>query len=181
MIHQGHIQFVTTEKKVVTFYHCPKTGGTSLRKHILETDDFLIKQFINYGTHKPIELKDFHLKSDFTWTHIRNPWEIYSSFYQMERQIHKTFLSFHDWFFRQCPDICMEHYCNNSDFVVRFENMLTDLTVVFNKIGMPFNPTNYPHVWSYNLSDYQNFYDTKLIDTVYERHKDLIKRFDYSF
>jgi hypothetical protein len=65
------------------------------------------------------------------------------------------------------------------DFIGKFENLKNDFDFVCNQIGHP--PVELSHENKTEGASYQEMYDDKAKDTVYEMYSDEINRFGYEF
>ncbi len=203
---------LSTDKKYL-FIAIPKTGTTSIEKNLLEYGHWLID---GKPTHKHIfaqtarkMLGQQRFDEYFKFTFVRNPWDLYRSFYRYTIKMSQAAVPeilFHDKFVQKCKQLhqdgvlTFEEFIHNKilhppaqykfitdnddniivDYIGKFEHIDKDYEHICSKIGIKYNPV--PHLNKASLySSYRTIYTKETKDIVEERCKMDIEMFKYKF
>jgi hypothetical protein len=199
----------TNNPELITFIHTPKTGGTSIKRWMLENINArTIKP--KHGTHSYIKAK----YKDLGWTFatIRNPYDWLVSWYEFKRQgaearlarlienphlineekkRQKYSVSFQkevldgynrgfDWWIRNVPRGGQIEFITGVDYVLKYENLVHDFKVIQERVNC-FEPLPYNNK-TISRKPYQEYYEkSSTIDYVTDKWKDDINFFGYTF
>jgi hypothetical protein len=194
-------------QKRFLFVHIPKTGGNSIQSVLAPySEDEIVRRpgqdgVERFGVSNPkFKLKKHSPLADYRaalgeeqysrlykFTCVRNPWERMVSLYftpgqgkewdrkAFKKTVSKT-LSAADYL---RLDTGESDPFNNTDRIIRFENLAEDFGLVCADLGIPSAPLP-----RYNRSErehYSKYYDDDLRELVAQRFADEIARFGYAF
>jgi len=186
---------------MIRFIHIPKTGGSSVRKFLLDNDiphkfGKFIEQddgtTIYFKKHKPAYwwINKFPNETNF-FTVVRNPYYRLISYYRY--LIKEKYLDFIEWEKFVTNKINVEgHYVWNLqiewiydislqnqivDHILKFENLENNVCSFFN-VNKSFPKINITN----NNLDYQSMYlsDPKIVDIIYNHFKDDFIKLNYN-
>jgi hypothetical protein len=171
------------------FVHIPKTGGTTVR-NILEQSN-LHKYVISFShiTLQPskydyhIRFKDLGLvstKDRFKFCFVRNPWEHRVSYFTYVKHKYKkiynqiTFESF----IREYPFRSISYYLDDTyDKIYQYEDINNSIDDICNKIGI--REYSIPWLNKSNHDKFITYYNKKLAAIVENQEKYLLSKFNY--
>ncbi len=190
--------------KETVFLHIPKTAGTSIMRFFDLSKNKI--DFMYYGHGKESD-HIFPNKNAFIFTFVRNPFDRLVSAWQYLRyggnnEINKavcarynlsnsSFSSFVDMLVENKDNIMSDVHLRPQsfwfdrdrgiaiEFIGRFENLEKDLLSVCERVGIKFNPLEFPHINSSNHSPWETFYTPELKKQVREIYKEDFERFGY--
>lgn len=191
---------ISDEYKFV-FVHIPKTGGTSIKRALLEYanpgqlkfEGELVTDLNGYHPHVGMSAEACKKYADyFKFAFVRNPWAWHASIYRftIHRGLHKTIcsMSFKDYieaigrnetdYAKNQLDYIMVDGVIAVDFIGRFENLKDDFENVCKNIEIK---TELPHYKNLGALSYREMYSPALADIVAEHCRSDIEYFGYSF
>ena len=179
-----------------TFIHIPKNAGTSISawlwnnfpKHSTPKSYIAQRQF--GGKHaRQSKIKEYIPDLGFTFVSVRNPWDRLLSayyYYKREKNLPSENMSFREFVMNKkwlCADTQqIEYYDENSiDHILKYESLETDFCKIqdYYQIHSPLPIKN--HSKNKKIKDYRSYYTKEMVNLVYKKHSDDIKRFNYSF
>lgn len=186
------------------FVHIYRCGGNSIRT-ILNKDNIITNQHQSHATAS--EIMDFHGKeyfeSVFKFSFVRNPFDHLVSLYEFIRKypthhfhqnvIRMRFGQFIKWYHSQIIKKSrtdngglhtMKDFLYKGDellvnFVGKFENFAEDINYICKKLNIKCDEI--PKINSVDHPNYKTYYDTSLIDLVYNNFKEDLNTFDYAW
>ena len=179
---------VRVEDLNITFFHLPKNAGTSIANWL--SDNVNGEEYMDDLRHgSPESLKP--LFDDFGWSFccVRNPWDRMVSWYNFfkgQSKIHTCFPDFVDAVFDPSRNtkkyiIAVSKqmiYVRNSDYTLRYENLLEDFKLVQEKTNC-FEPLG--HHNSSNRTKYLDYYSKEHYIKVKDYYAEEIEYFGYEF
>ena len=182
-----------SHKHKCIFVHIPKCAGSSIEKFFVGRDWWNINKktkHIHAKTAKKIYKDDWN--EYFTFSFVRNPWDIMVSWYKWRRSHNLSFDKFlteykikhkyADWLpetLYQTDFLLDENDNPLVNFIGRFENLQEDFNVVCDKIGIPHQQL--PHTNKTKHKHYTEYYDDETKEIVAERCARDIEYFGYEF
>ena len=188
MISDGH-KFI--------FIHIPKTAGTSLCNIFLKEKAYIhTKKGRYYQSH--VSVKDLEITNSdeldkyFTFSFVRNPWDIMVSWYKFRKCRNLSFDKFlteykiknkYTYWLPETlyqTDFLLDENDNPLvDFIGRFENLQQDFNIICDKIGIPHQKL--PHKNKTKHKHYTEYYDDETRQIVAEKFAKDIEYFGYEF
>lgn len=180
---------------LVTFYHIPKTAGTSISEWLIKRD----VNSVRLGDKHMLPSEALKIVNDpgFTFTCVRNPWDrLFSlyNYYNLENLSHIkknnfSHLPFDDWVincnrinhFLACNKTQANYVNEGINYVMKYETIDKDFKVIQDifKDNTPLHITN---IGNKNKLDYRKHYTSnKSIEIVLRKFKADIKRWNYTF
>lgn len=175
-------------KYKILFLHYGKCGGTSMRlaikwgvlkKHGYKPDD---PGFHRSFSDMENEIVSMNLNIDdyFKFAVLRNPWDRLVSWYYHCIKHKKPYKDFEDFFYNE-PRLKYKDW-DKLDFHIKLEEMQEGYKQLLNYIDLPkVNMPHFDHHGTRKTSDYRPFFNSKMIEIVYEENKDVINHFGYNF
>lgn len=184
------------------FVHIPKTGGTSIRRCLLDSGRLcalltpvadptgdLRGQFNQWDPHAhPLVFEQIFRAlrpGMFTFTFVRNPWDRFVSWWADSKSHGKE--PFSEFLPRLLEDPAQRvlqsgyvTYRSSFDFVGRFERLEKDWDTVKNEAYLRAMPPLQKLRTSIH-DPYESYYTPELKDLVYSKERLLINRFNYQF
>ena len=182
-----------SHKHKCIFIHIPRTGGTSIEKALTEADWWKVDKKTKHLDCKTAKnLYKDNWNEYFKFTIVRNPWDMYVSFFCFEKRksinyfqknvnkkfknyIHKTRQKNNAYYFDKDGT-------PTADIYIRFENIQSDFNDFSDKLHIP--REQLPFLKSEFRKDkkhYSNYYDDESIEFIEKRHKKIIDYFNYRF
>ena len=196
-------------QKRFLFVHIPKTAGNSIQSALRDySEDQLvalrkeqdgIERFglrnPNYNIKKHSTLAEYRdalgneqFRGLYKFTCVRNPWDRMVSYYFTPTQapVKLDQKKFRGIISKALP---VEDYLrldqgeadpfSNTDYIMRFENLVDDFRTVCTALGIP--PMALPQYNRSNRDHYSKYYDDELLELVRARFAAEIARFGYTF
>ena len=207
----------------LVFVHIPKTAGTTLHEHFSKLDDSCRSPSACESAVRSLENKFFmqkHLKASayrstvgaeawdsiYSFTLVRNPWDILVSSYHWWLQKGPRFnshlrdalrvreMSDFEAFLRS--DLALGNIAGNlgeleswfrqdgQDIVThigKFEDMDQEISKILTHLNISETNIRLPHRNKGNRSDYRTYYNSSTKDMVAETYSYIIERFEYEF
>lgn len=193
-----------SEKLKYVFVHINKTGGSSIRKMLGETDwksspHNIANDYLNI-------LGEYKFKSYFKFSFVRNPWDRVVSTYHFNIQISKRKLLKGSTFERFVAKYPMEYPANQLDyissiqwkwdrknniyiykpdevnllvdFIGRYENLENDVNYIKNKFKID---NEFPHLNKTEHKHYSQYYNNYTKEIIAKKCERDIKYFGYKF
>lgn len=176
---------ILSEDKKIIFFHIPRTGGTTIRS--------LFNASLTTGN-PTASMMEQQLGSKFseyyTFTFVRNPWDMAVSLYYFLNKTKIEEESFPDWAERlfgatKAESMYMDHFLSDRrknrlvQDIFKFENFETDVTTVLTQYNMT-GPIPHFHK-SDRRDDYRSYYTNRAKDVIYANYKKDIALFGYEF
>lgn len=189
---------ISHEKKFY-FVHISKTGGNSIQSALEQYSSDKIEYFDNrFGKNQDIRIFNEKMgdnrnvkhtsaewflvnfpecKEYFKFTCIRNPWDrtvsrYFWKFDTFDKERFKQVINWHEY-------RAQKFDYEGCDFIMRFENLQEDFNTVCDKIGI--EHIELPVMNKSNRGDYHQYYDDETREMVYNKFKEDIDDFGYTF
>ena len=197
-----------SHKHKFAFIATPKTASSTIRNCLNEYTD--IKGVENHASPYYWHTTAFDLKKHFnekkwnwdeyfTFSFVRNPWDLMVSKYEYRNLksrdntkfgresegLLKQIKNFEDFVRKDHSGFLGHHWCFDAngkqivDFIGKFENLQEDFDIVCDKIGIP--QQQLPHKNKTNHKHYTEYYDDETRQIVAEKYAKDIEMFDYEF
>lgn len=192
---------ISYNKKFI-FIHINKTAGTAVEQSLLEYGDKRVepKNDLNFGlTYKQSQhfnYKEYkeYLGSEydnfFKFTVVRNPFDRVVSYY-LKNSINQNNLSFSDWVIDRYKNKNFQDYKrmysdythwidkDNTDFILRFENLSSDFNILKQKLNIDCE-LKYHNV-NKNRLHYKEYYNEDTKEIITNHFKKELNTFNYKF
>ena len=192
---------ISYNKKFI-FIHINKTAGTAVEKSLLEYGDKRVEpkndlnfeltykqsQHFNYKEYK--EYLGSEYDNFFKFTVVRNPFDRVVSYY-LKNSINQNNLSFSDWVIDRYKNKNFQDYKrmysdythwidkDNTDFILRFENLSSDFNILKQKLNIDCE-LKYHNV-NKNRLHYKEYYNEDTKEIITNHFKKELNTFNYKF
>ena len=192
---------ISYNKKFI-FIHINKTAGTAVEQSLLEYGDKRVepKNDLNFElTYKQSQHSNYkeykeYLGSEydnfFKFTVVRNPFDRVVSYY-LKNSINQNNLSFSDWVIDRYKNKNFQDYKrmysdythwidkDNTDFILRFENLSSDFNILKQKLNIDCE-LKYHNV-NKNRLHYKEYYNEDTKEIITNHFKKELNTFNYKF
>jgi len=182
---------ISFDKKLI-FIHAGKCGGSTIKQEFVDQSRKHKFDILHRRGHKKLEFflnlvagKNLNIDDFFKFSVVRNPWDRTVSWYYHWHMIHQPVGKkepFGVWLKRVGKNINFPDL-SQMDYVIKLEEIDAGMAQVFNKLEIPQQKVK--HHITYDTGrptkDYKEYYEPETKQLVYDRNRDVIKKFNYTF
>lgn len=192
----------------IIFVHIPRTGGSSMENQLMKQLNVGEHSRFVFEINNPVpnrvvghyKLSDYsyyvNLDDYYTFSIVRNPWDLLVSYYEYFRKKDKTdivnvisLLSFEE-FIIYLDKLKLKHKVTNFDewitvgnksvnFVAKLENLNDDYKIICNQLDIEYKQIVKSNTSTRNT--YTEYYNSKTKDIVFNLFKNDIIRYGYEY